>query len=79
MVKLTVIHETAEPDSLVLSMVSGGWPQVLAALKTLLETGRAPVGVRRLTGPPNRATVGARLVPPAKLREGTSMRLTIAT
>ena len=42
MVKLTVIHETAEPDSYVLSLVSGGWPQVLAALKTLLETGRAP-------------------------------------
>ena len=42
MVKLTVIHETADPDGLVLSMVSGGWPQVLAALKTLLETGRAP-------------------------------------
>jgi DNA-binding transcriptional ArsR family regulator/uncharacterized protein YndB with AHSA1/START domain len=42
MVKLTVMHETAEPDSVVLSMVSGGWPQVLAALKTLLETGRAP-------------------------------------
>jgi uncharacterized protein YndB with AHSA1/START domain/DNA-binding transcriptional ArsR family regulator len=42
MVKLTVIHETADPDSYVLSLVSGGWPQVLAALKTLLETGRAP-------------------------------------
>jgi DNA-binding transcriptional ArsR family regulator/uncharacterized protein YndB with AHSA1/START domain len=42
MVKLTVIHETTDPDSLVLSAVSGGWPQVLAALKTLLETGRAP-------------------------------------
>jgi len=42
MVKLTVIHETADPNSLVLSAVSGGWPQVLAALKTLLETGRAP-------------------------------------
>jgi len=42
MVKLTVLHETAEPDSLTLSMVSGGWPQVLAALKTLLEKGRAP-------------------------------------
>ena len=42
MVKLTVIHETAEPDSTVLSMVSGGWPQVLAGLKTLLETGHAP-------------------------------------
>ena len=42
MVKLTVMHETADPDGLVLSMVSSGWPQVLAALKTLLETGRAP-------------------------------------
>jgi DNA-binding transcriptional ArsR family regulator/uncharacterized protein YndB with AHSA1/START domain len=42
MVKLTVMHETAEPDSYVLTLVSGGWPQVLAALKTLLETGRAP-------------------------------------
>jgi DNA-binding transcriptional ArsR family regulator/uncharacterized protein YndB with AHSA1/START domain len=42
MVKLTVTHEAAEPDGLVLSSVSGGWPQVLAALKTLLETGRAP-------------------------------------
>jgi DNA-binding transcriptional ArsR family regulator/uncharacterized protein YndB with AHSA1/START domain len=42
MVKLTVVHETAVPDSTVLSLVSGGWPQVLAALKTLLETGHAP-------------------------------------
>ena len=42
MVKLTVIHETAAPDSAVLNAVSGGWPQVLASLKTLLETGRAP-------------------------------------
>jgi DNA-binding transcriptional ArsR family regulator/uncharacterized protein YndB with AHSA1/START domain len=42
MVKLTVIHEASDPDSVVLSAVSGGWPQVLAALKTLLETGRAP-------------------------------------
>jgi DNA-binding transcriptional ArsR family regulator/uncharacterized protein YndB with AHSA1/START domain len=42
MVKLTVIHETSDPDSAVLTAVRGGWPQVLAALKTLLETGRAP-------------------------------------
>jgi DNA-binding transcriptional ArsR family regulator/uncharacterized protein YndB with AHSA1/START domain len=41
-VKLTVTHETSQPDSLVLSKVSGGWPMVLAALKTLLETGTAP-------------------------------------
>jgi uncharacterized protein YndB with AHSA1/START domain len=42
MVKLTVIHETGVPDGTVLSLVSGGWPQVLSALKTLLETGAAP-------------------------------------
>jgi DNA-binding transcriptional ArsR family regulator/uncharacterized protein YndB with AHSA1/START domain len=42
MVKLTVIHEVADADGVVLSSISGGWPQVLAALKTLLETGRAP-------------------------------------
>ena len=42
MVQLTVMHETASPDSAILSMVSGGWPQVAAALKTLLETGSAP-------------------------------------
>jgi len=42
MVKLTVMHETDDAAGLVLSMVSTGWPKVLAALKTLLETGRAP-------------------------------------
>ena len=42
MVKLTVVHEAAEPDGLVLGMVSDGWPSVLSALKTMLETGRAP-------------------------------------
>jgi len=41
-VKLTVTHRTDQPDSLVLSKVSHGWPVVLAALKTLLETGTAP-------------------------------------
>lgn len=41
-VKLTVTHTTDQPDSLVLSKVSHGWPVVLAALKTLLETGTAP-------------------------------------
>ena len=42
MVKLTVTHEVASPDSIVLSMVSGGWPSVLSALKTTIETGLAP-------------------------------------
>lgn len=42
MVKLTVIHTASSADDTILSMVSNGWPQVLAGLKTLLETGRAP-------------------------------------
>jgi uncharacterized protein YndB with AHSA1/START domain/DNA-binding transcriptional ArsR family regulator len=39
MVKLTVIHDDLEPGSLTLESISGGWPQVLSNLKTLLETG----------------------------------------
>jgi uncharacterized protein YndB with AHSA1/START domain/DNA-binding transcriptional ArsR family regulator len=38
-VKLTVVHDDLEPDGLLQSMISGGWPRVLANLKTLLETG----------------------------------------
>jgi uncharacterized protein YndB with AHSA1/START domain/DNA-binding transcriptional ArsR family regulator len=40
LVKLTVIHDGFEPGSTVAGMVSHGWPQVLASLKTLLETGQ---------------------------------------
>jgi uncharacterized protein YndB with AHSA1/START domain/DNA-binding transcriptional ArsR family regulator len=44
-VKLTVVHDDFEPDSEMLKAVSGrkpetgGWPEILANLKTLLETG----------------------------------------
>jgi uncharacterized protein YndB with AHSA1/START domain/DNA-binding transcriptional ArsR family regulator len=38
-VKLTVIHDGFPPASNVAELVSGGWPQVLSKLKTLLETG----------------------------------------
>jgi hypothetical protein len=38
-VKLTVIHDGFEPDSIVVQMVSVGWPDVISSLKTLLETG----------------------------------------
>ncbi|HEV7750044.1 MAG TPA: SRPBCC family protein, partial [Baekduia sp.] len=38
-VKLTVIHDDLEPDGLLVDMISGGWPRVIANLKTLLETG----------------------------------------
>lgn len=39
LVKLTVIHDDFDPGSVVLEGVSQGWPQILASLKTLLETG----------------------------------------
>ncbi|MEV4171992.1 metalloregulator ArsR/SmtB family transcription factor [Nonomuraea sp. NPDC049709] len=43
MVKLTVVHSGFEPDSAVRKAVSEGWPELLSSLKTLLETGEAPV------------------------------------
>ena len=39
LVKLTVIHDRFEADSLVLATISQGWPHILSNLKTLLETG----------------------------------------
>jgi len=39
LVKLTVLHDHFEPDSVVAQMVSKGWPLVVSSLKTLLETG----------------------------------------
>ncbi|MFL5840640.1 MAG: ArsR/SmtB family transcription factor [Thermoleophilaceae bacterium] len=48
LVKLTVVHDGFEPDSVVASMVSAGWPRVLSNLKTLLETGEVlPVNPER--------------------------------
>ena len=38
-VKLTVIHDDLEPGGTMGSLISEGWPRVLANLKTLLETG----------------------------------------
>jgi uncharacterized protein YndB with AHSA1/START domain/DNA-binding transcriptional ArsR family regulator len=38
-VRLTVIHDDLQPDGVTASMISQGWPRVLANLKTLLETG----------------------------------------
>jgi DNA-binding transcriptional ArsR family regulator/uncharacterized protein YndB with AHSA1/START domain len=38
-VKLTVVHDGFAPKSAVLEGVRGGWPAVIASLKTLLETG----------------------------------------
>jgi DNA-binding transcriptional ArsR family regulator/uncharacterized protein YndB with AHSA1/START domain len=38
-VRLTVIHDDLKPDGLMRTLISGGWPRVMANLKTLLETG----------------------------------------
>lgn len=38
-VKLTVTHHGFAPGSALLDAVTGGWPHILANLKTLLETG----------------------------------------
>jgi len=40
-VKLTVIHEMEKPESKFIEAVSDGWPQILASLKSLLETGES--------------------------------------
>jgi uncharacterized protein YndB with AHSA1/START domain len=39
-VRLTVTHEDLEAGSPMLEGITKGWPEVLASLKTLLETGR---------------------------------------
>ncbi|MGH3610065.1 MAG: ArsR/SmtB family transcription factor, partial [Pseudonocardiaceae bacterium] len=38
-VKLTVTHDDLEPEGMTGSLISQGWPRVVANLKTLLETG----------------------------------------
>jgi uncharacterized protein YndB with AHSA1/START domain len=40
-IRLTVTHEGLERDPQMLAGISGGWPQILSNLKSLLETGRA--------------------------------------
>jgi len=39
--KLTVTHESEAPNSKLIEAVSGGWPMILASLKSLMETGKA--------------------------------------
>jgi uncharacterized protein YndB with AHSA1/START domain len=43
-VKLTITHEIERLDSKVIAAVSGGWPQILSNLKSLLETGEVAIG-----------------------------------
>lgn len=46
-VKLSVTHEMDMPGSKLIEKVSGGWPVLLASLKSLLETGDALELTRR--------------------------------
>jgi uncharacterized protein YndB with AHSA1/START domain len=46
-VKLTVIHEMKKPGTKFLEAVSGGWPAILASLKSLLETGESLEATRK--------------------------------
>lgn len=43
-VRLEVVHDGFVPGSVMLDAISGGWPEVLAGLKTLLETGAPLAG-----------------------------------
>lgn len=42
-VKLTVTHSMERPGSKLIEAVSGGWPQILSNLKSLLETGEVVI------------------------------------
>lgn len=46
MVKLSVLHEIDIPESKLIEAVSGGWPMILASLKSLLETGESLAATR---------------------------------
>jgi DNA-binding transcriptional ArsR family regulator/uncharacterized protein YndB with AHSA1/START domain len=40
-VRLTIVHDGFDPGSVVLGLISGGWPRVVSRLKTMLETDAA--------------------------------------
>jgi uncharacterized protein YndB with AHSA1/START domain len=46
-VKLTIAHEMPVANSKLIEGVSGGWPMILASLKSLLETGESIEETRR--------------------------------
>jgi hypothetical protein len=45
-VKLTVVHDDFEPGSVVLGLISGGWPKVLSDLKSVVESDRVLAAAR---------------------------------
>ncbi|MBV1702003.1 MAG: SRPBCC family protein [Hyphomicrobiales bacterium] len=46
-VKLTVTHSINRPNSGLIAAVSGGWPQILSNLKSLIETGAVVLQPRK--------------------------------
>jgi uncharacterized protein YndB with AHSA1/START domain len=46
-VKLTLTHEIDKKGSKLIEAVSGGWPMILASIKSLLETGESLVETRK--------------------------------
>ncbi|MGB6742589.1 MAG: SRPBCC family protein [Terracidiphilus sp.] len=48
MVKLTLLHEMDKPESKFIKAVGGGWPIILASLKSLLETGESLEATRSM-------------------------------
>jgi hypothetical protein len=46
-VKLTVTHSMDRAGSKLIGAVSGGWPQILSNLKSLLETGATILPARK--------------------------------
>jgi uncharacterized protein YndB with AHSA1/START domain len=49
-VKLTVMHDMDKPGTKFIEAVSGGWPMILASLKSLLETGESLEATRDWPG-----------------------------
>jgi uncharacterized protein YndB with AHSA1/START domain len=47
LVKLTLTHEMDKSESKLIKAVSGGWPMILASLKSLLETGESLAATRK--------------------------------
>jgi uncharacterized protein YndB with AHSA1/START domain len=47
-VKFTVTHSIERAESKLIEAVSGGWPQILSNLKSLLETGSVVLGPKYL-------------------------------
>jgi uncharacterized protein YndB with AHSA1/START domain len=48
LVQLRIVHEMGQDNSKLIEAVSGGWPKILASLKSLLETGVSLADTKQL-------------------------------